>query len=262
MATFDSSADPAAAGFWNADLRGAEFRDTDLRGARFIGSDLSEAVMRGVEVGGADIDAPWLFDGDNSLLINGVDVVGYVDAELNRRFPGREQRRAADPDGLRAAWSILEGAWADALAGVAAMPAGAVDISVAGEWSFAQTVRHLVMATDTWLGRAILEVDQPYHPLGLPNTEAGGDNLDLSVFVAGTPPYDEVLAARADRMAMVRDFLAAVTTAELAAARRNPWNPEHTETVRSCLHVILEEEWEHLRFAVRDLAAIRAGSGS
>lgn len=251
MAGFDSS----------ADLRGAEFRDADLRGARFIGCDLSEVVMRGVEVGGADIDAPWLFDGDNSLLINGVDVVGFVDTELNRRFPGRENRRADDPDGLRAAWADLERTWAATMAEVAAMPSGTVDISVAGEWSFAQTVRHLVMATDTWLGRAILEAVQPYHPLGLPNTEAGGDGLDLPLFRSGTPPYDEVLAARADRMGMVRDFLAGVTTTDLDVVRRNPWNPQHAETTRSCLHVILEEEWEHLRFARRDLAAIRQPAG-
>ena len=61
---------------------------------------------------------------------------------------------------------------------------------------------------------------------------------------------------------MVRDFLATVTADELAAPRRNPHASEHPETTRSCLHVILEEEWEHHRFAVRDLDAIEAGSGA
>ncbi|WP_372430404.1 hypothetical protein [Janibacter melonis] len=51
------------------------------------------------------------------------------------------------------------------------MPAGTVDASVDDEWSFAQTLRHLVMATDTWLGRAVLGLDQPYHPLGQPHAE-------------------------------------------------------------------------------------------
>ena len=55
---------------------------------------------------------------------------------------------------------------------------------------------------------------------------------------------------------MVRDFLASVTADELATARRNPWNPEYQETTMSCLHVILEEEWEHHRYAVRDLDII------
>jgi hypothetical protein len=59
---------------------------------------------------------------------------------------------------------------------------------------------------------------------------------------------------------MVRDFLGSVTSDELAATRKNPWEPEHPETTLSCLHVIFEEEWEHLRFAVRDLDAIEAKS--
>jgi hypothetical protein len=59
---------------------------------------------------------------------------------------------------------------------------------------------------------------------------------------------------------MVRDFLAAVTAEELTAERRNPHAPEQAETVRSCLHVILAEEWEHHRYAVRDLDAIEARS--
>ena len=34
--------------------------------------------------------------------------------------------------------------------------------------------------------------------------------------------------------------------------------PAYQESTLSCLHVILEEEWEHLRYAVRDLDAIEA----
>jgi hypothetical protein len=59
---------------------------------------------------------------------------------------------------------------------------------------------------------------------------------------------------------MVRDFLATVTPDVLAATRRNSHAPDYPETVLSCLHVILEEEWEHLRFAVRDLDAVEAES--
>ena len=47
---------------------------------------------------------------------------------------------------------------------------------------------------------------------------------------------------------------------DLAVVRRNPWAPEQPETTLSCLHTILEEEWEHLRFAVRDLDAIDAAT--
>jgi len=237
------------------DLRDARFRGVNLGGARFVECDLSGVVMRGVDIAGSDIDAPWLIEGGSGLRINGIDVAPFVDAELNRRFPGRAERRAADPAGLRAAWAALERTWAATLERVAAMPAGTVDTCVAGEWSFAQTLRHLVLATDMWLGRGVLRLEQPFHPLGL--RDAGSDSdVDRSVFATVPPTYPEVLEARADRVRMVRDFLAAVTPAELIAARDNPHNPECPETVRSCLHVIFEEEWEHHRFAVRDLDAI------
>ena len=240
------------------DLRGAEFIGADLRGARFAEADMSGVVMRGVKADGVDIDDPFLCDGGSFLRVNGVDVIPFVEAELNRRFPGRAGRRAADPDGLRAAWAALERTWPATLERVAEMPAGTVDASVGGEWSFAQTLRHLVMATDMWLGRAVLQVGQPFHPIGQPNPEYETDGNDMSVFTTVTPSYAEVLEVRAARVAMVRDFLATVTPGELAVTRKNPWDPERQETTLSCLHVILKEEWEHLRYAVRDLDAIEA----
>ena len=178
--------------------------------------------MRGVEVQGADIDAPWLLEGEGALRVNGVDVVPLVEAELNRRSPGT------------------------------------VDVSVDGEWSFAQTLRHLVLATDAWLGRSVLGIGQPFHPLGQPTPDAEDDGLDMSIFTTDTPSYEDVLEARWSRVAMVRDFLATVTPEILATKWPNPWSPEYPETTLSCLHVILEEEWEHHRYAVRDLDAIDA----
>ena len=242
-------------------LAAAQFVGADLTGARFIETDLTGVVMRGVEVARVDIDAPWLAHGEH-LLVNGVDVIPFVEAELDRRFPGRADRRAADPDGLRAAWATLERTWAVTLDRVDAMPAGTVDVSVGGEWTFTQTLRHLVLATDLWLRRAILGVEQPFHRLGLTGGGDDGDRLDRSVFATETPSYAEVLEARAGRVAMVRELLATVTAEELTAARANPWAPAYPETTRSCLHVILEEEWEHYRFAVRDLDAIAATTGA
>ncbi len=243
------------------ELREARFVDTDLRGARFVGADLSGVVMRGVDIAGADIDAPWLLEGEGGVLrVNGVDVAPFVDAELNRRFPGRADRRAADPDGLRTAWASLERTWAATLDRASTLPAGSVDVSVAGEWSFAQTLRHLVFATDVWLGRAILELEQPFHPIGQMDRGTDSDGVSTATFTVVAPSYAEVLDARAGRVAMVRDFLATLTPEALVGTRRNPHSPEHPETVLSCLHVILEEEWEHHRYAVRDLDAIEAKS--
>lgn len=235
------------------DLKGATFTGVELEGARFVSCDLSGVVMRGVAVPRLEIEAPWLFDGDDFLRVNGVDVRPYVDAELNKRFPGREQRQASTPEGLRAAWAALQQAWDSTLARAATMPPAALDESVDGEWSFAQTLRHLVMATDMWLGRGILRAEKPFHPAGQPDASYAADGEDTTVFATSAPSYAEVLDARASRVAMVRDFLAATTAEQLAERRPNPHAPDYDETVLSCLHTILDEEWEHHRYAVRDL---------
>ena len=260
MATFGRDDELEGAVFTGANLRGARFDRSRLRDVRIVNSDVTGLVVRGCGVDEVEIDDPWLA-GVGSFRVNGVDVVPYVEGELNRQFPGRSLRRATDPDGLREAWSALQETWGATLARAAELPEGTVDVSVEGEWSFAQTLRHLVMATDTWLGKAVLGLDQPYHPLGLANAEAADDGLDMSLFSSERPPYAEVLAARADRTRMVDDFLASVTPGRLDEPRRNPWAPEYPETVRSCLHTILEEEWEHHRYAVRDLAVITGDDG-
>ncbi|MET8233726.1 DinB family protein [Micromonospora sp. NPDC005298] len=231
----------------------AVFVDRDLGGARFTRSTLAGAVMRGVEVAGLDIDAPWL--ADSTLVVNGVDVVPLVEAELDRRFPGRELRRATDPADLRAALAATERAWAAAVDRVRALPEGAADVSVDGEWSFAQTVRHLVFASDVWLGKAILRLPRPFHPLGQSHAEYETDGFDMSVFATGQPTFDEVLEVRAQRQAMLRDFLATATPELLAEQRPSAWWPERHVSVLHCVHVIFTEEWQHLRYALRDLDA-------
>lgn len=234
-------------------LRDRTFTNRSLRGSRFVGCVLGDVVVRGSDVAGMEIDSPWLLEGDSSLLVNGVDVVPMVDAELNARFPGRELRTAEDPEGLRAAWAAVQRTWAATLDRATSMPADTVDASVDGEWSLAQTLRHLVMATDTWLGKAVLGHTQPYHPAGLPNDDHDSDAYDTTAFSDETPSFAEVMEARESRQAMVSEFLATTTSEILTEARKNPHSPDHAETVLSCIRTILEEEWEHHRYAVRDL---------
>jgi hypothetical protein len=82
----------------------------------------------------------------------------------------------------------------------------------------------------------------------------------MSILATERPSYAEVLEARAGRVAMLRDYLAAVTADELTVTHPNPWAPASDDTTLQCLHVILDEEWEHHRYAVRDLDAIEANS--
>lgn len=233
-------------------MRERTFRNQSLRGSRFIGCDFRDVVVRGSEVAGMEIESPWLLEGDSRLLVNGIDVVPLLDAELNRRFPGRELRDTRTPEGLAAARAALEQTWQATLDRALAMPPGTLDVSVANEWSFTQTLRHLVMATDTWLGKGILDRTQPYHPAGLPNDD-DSPAYQASDFSTDPVPFSEVLHAGADRQNMLRRYIANVSSEELVAPRKNPHAPEHTETVLSCLRTILEEEWEHHRYAVRDL---------
>ncbi|MEO5709999.1 MAG: hypothetical protein ABIQ59_09260 [Nocardioidaceae bacterium] len=110
--------------------------------------------------------------------------------------------------------------------------------------------------SDDLRGAEFFDADLSGARFVLPHAEHDSDEGDLSVFATVAPSYDEVLEVRAGRVARGRDSLATVTTEELAATRKNPDAPEHPETVLSCLHVILGEEWEPHRYAVRDLDAI------
>jgi hypothetical protein len=233
-------------------FEGASFVSVSFRGARLRNCDLSAATLRSVDVNGLDIDSHDLFLG--RLLVNGVDVVPLVDAELNRQFPGRELQSAKTPEGLRAAWIAVQAAWADT---VAATPVDLVDSHVEDEWSLAQTLRHLVLATDAWLSGAIRRAAQPFHEIGQIFTGAAEMGFDMSIFRTDAPSYDEILAVRAERQQQVSDFLAVVTPEELAAERDDPWGGDWHPTVGDCIRVILEEEWAHLRYIRRDLALIQ-----
>lgn len=171
----------------------------------------------------------------------------------------RALQRATDPAELRTAWVAIQAAWAASYQRVARMPGATVDISVAGEWSYAQTLRHLVFATDAWLG-AILGQDRPFHPWGVPFSELeeyAGPASDLGVDLNVAPSYAAVLQLRADRVAKVSDYLADVTPEHLAEQCRAPVWDDHALISRvRCVWVIFNEELEHLGFAERDLNVI------
>ncbi|CAB4691078.1 MAG: DinB family protein [Actinobacteria bacterium] len=236
------------------EFEGATFVQASFKGATMRYSDLSGVIMRSVDVGGLDIDSHDLFFG--SLIVNGVDVVPLVDAELNRQFPGRELQKAETPEGLREGWIAVQAAWETTVSGTAPE---LVDAHVEDEWSLAQTLRHLVLATDAWLRGAILHIEQPFHELGQIFTGAADMGFDMSIFRVEQPTFEEILAVRAERQQLVSDYLAALTPDLLAEPRDNPWGGgDWHPTVGDCLRVILEEEWAHLRYIRRDLAVLAA----
>jgi hypothetical protein len=242
--------------FERVDLSGSEFWATDLAGSRFRGVDLTGTVMRGVELGNVDISGEIM-----NVTINGVDIGPLIEAELNRRYPDRAKMRPADPAGFREAWDILERLWDQTVAHARRLPPGLLHESVDGEWSFIETLRHLVFATDAWVRRAIQGDPSPWDPLGLPWDEAQ-DTPGVPRDRSARPSLETVLALRRDRMSTVRQVIEGLTDASLAG-HTDPvegpgWPRPRSYPVKTCLLVVLNEEWEHRLYAERDLGALEA----
>jgi hypothetical protein len=171
-------------------------------------------------------------------------------------------RSVQGSDDFRALWDTLEGLWADAVARAERLPEAARQERVDDEWSFVETLRHLVFITDSWASRTILDEPAPFHPLGLPQTAyARADAVALGLDPAARPSYAEVLAARADRQAVVRRIVGDLADSDLGRLCTRspaPGYPDEDRAVWSCVSVVMEEEVEHLRFALRDLATLEA----
>lgn len=246
--------DLTGARFEESSLRNAVFEDVDLSGARFDNVNLSGTTVRGARL--VDVS----LDGDiRNLTVWGIDVVPLVDAELNRRYPGRERMRPTDADGYREAWDLLEQLWSETVTKARRLPPELLHESVDGEWSFIETLRHLVFATDAWVRRAVLGVPEPWHPLDLPHDEMH-DVPPVPRDRAARPSLDEVLELRTDRMTTVRTFLADLTDDQLTEQTTPVQGPGYPASesyaVGRCLGTILGEEFEHRRYAERDLATL------
>lgn len=235
MAGQEFEGDLAGSEFWGADLKGSVFRDVDLTGAR-----ISHAWVVDVE-----IDA--LVD---RLVVNGVDVTAYVN-ERDPWFPLRTMLRPETPSELRRTWAALEAEWAATIESARALGDEAAHRSVGGEWTFVQTLRHLVFAIDKWFTAPV--AGGGFHPLGLPNTgsvDFPWPGLDETV----QPTMDEVLAIHAERTGSVRERLDHVDAADLEQTVDVLENGPHP--LRECFFTVFEEAFWHLRYARRDLATL------
>jgi DinB superfamily/Pentapeptide repeats (8 copies) len=250
--------DLSSSRFERVDLSGAQFRTVDLSDAQFRAVYLKGAVMRGVELVDVDIHGEI-----ENLTINGVDIGPLINTELNRRYPDRAKMRPADPADFQEAWNVVERLWDGTLERARRLPPELLHESVGDEWSFIETLRHLVFATDSWIRRAILGDPSPWDALDLPWDEmpdTPGVPRDRDI----RPSLDEVLQLRRDRMSTVRQVIEDLTDESLDShtepVEGPGWPPPQSFTVRECLLVVLNEEWEHRLFAERDLAALEARS--
>jgi uncharacterized damage-inducible protein DinB len=240
--------------FRRVDLTGATFRECDVTGVRIVGSEVRDLRVDGF--GGTA----------GSVVVDGVEVTGYVAAELDRRFPERVAvREASTADDLRAAWTVGEQRWRETIEEARRRPDAVLRERVDGEWSFVETVRHLLVVVDTWVSRMLAEADAPFHPLALQPTDYPADRLaEVGADTQADPSLEEVLPALEERWETVRAGLAHLADADLPQVRTAVPAPvwgEESETVRACWGVVLEEHVQHRRFAVRDLAVLDEGFG-
>jgi len=249
--------------FTEQDLSGSTFRRVDLSGAHLHDVDLSRVRVRaayldGVRMTGVEVPDLEIHGELGRLVVNGVDVVPFVEAELDRRMPERVLMRPSDANGFRGAFEALDRLWAGTVARARALPSALLHERVDDEWSFVETLRHLGFAHACWVGGVVLAEPAPWHPLDLPWDEApavGGVPWDRDV----RPSLDEVLEVRAQRRRTVADVLADLSDDELerpVSSATAFLRDADSLTVADCLRVVLNEEWEHRLYAERDLAVL------
>ncbi|HEY2879335.1 DinB family protein [Nocardioides sp.] len=234
--------------FVDQDLTEAEFRECVLDRSRLIGVVMQDAEIDGLVT---------------NLVVNGVEVMEYVEAELDRRHPVRLLIRSDDPAELLEGWRQLRADWAATIERLRATP-GIELRSVNDEWSAVQTLRHLVFVHDSWFRRCCLGSTALFTPIGL-GIEAVPDREEQGLDPTADPTLDEVLAVRDEQGDELETWLETITPEQLRAPAPIPddgrWPPyAGGRSVKQCLGTVLDEDWAHHGFCVRDLDLIQTSS--
>jgi hypothetical protein len=235
------------------ELKGARVRDSDLSGATFRSVNLSNITVTDAWLMGADIS------GDiTGVRLNGIEVAPLVEAELDRRHPERLRLRPTGIGELQTAVDVVEEMWAPTLERARALPDEILHERVDGEFSFVETLRHLLFATDAWIVRMVLRVPMAYHEWAVPPDLAPDAPPDTG------PGLDEVLEVRAERLGRIRAWLNEATDADLGTVVGAPdpaGHPQGVHRILDCFRVALNEEWWHHQYATRDLAVLETAHG-
>jgi hypothetical protein len=228
--------------FDDQDLTDVEFRECDLTRARMIGVVMRDAVIDGLVT---------------NLVVNEVEVTSYVRAELDRRHPVRLLIRSSDPADLRQGAQELHADWSATVTRLHRMPEGSEHERVGGEWSAVETLRHLVFVHDSWFRRCCLGSTQRFTAIGLA-PEFVSDQEEQGLDRTAHPGLDEVWATCNEQATELERWLAGVTVDDLAATAPVPTDPgwptyARGKSVLACVQVVLNEQWAHHRFCLRDL---------
>ncbi len=234
---------------------GPEFEDQDMSEAVFWGVRLRRAMFRDVDFTGVRTHHVFLTDVEldgfiDRLVVNGVDVTDYVNAK-DPWQPLRGMLLPSTSTEVATAWAAMSAAWAETIDHAVAHAPDRLDESVNGEWSFIETLRHLVFVTDKWILGPL--VDTPWQPIGLPNT-GSRDFPWPGIDLTSDPTLEEVLAVRASQAEAIGALIDGLRDGDLG--RRVTVLENGSATELDCWHTLLEEEFEHRLYALRDLAEL------
>jgi hypothetical protein len=249
----------AVTDYRRADLSRSRFEEVDFSHSRFHNVYFRDTVIRGAWLQRVEVDG-YIDD----VTINGVDVGPLIEAELDRRDPDRTLLRAIDAEGLREAWNVVVRRWDAPLQRARSLPEELLHERVDGEWSFVETLRHLVFVIDAWFLRAVLGNPAPFHPLGLIHGEMPDDTPAVPRDTEARPSLDEILAVRTERLAIFARALDELTDEQLDTMTQPVLEPGYPASeayaVRRCDKTVVNEEWLHREYAERDLARLEARS--
>lgn len=268
--------------FRETNLEGASFRDVSLRGAQFQGVDLTGVRMG--DVGLRDLTIwTWGYDLAADTLsgfsINGIEIGPLVVAELDKRNPERRiVFEFEDVEGARRAWDVSEGLWDEAIKRAQRLPDGLVGERVDEEFSFIETLEHLIAAVDDYILRTffddkayegiVLQLSRCKRPLGLgQDLRLAGPGGRALPTTSETLSLDEVVAERSARHAIIGEYVAEISSEEferLLTVSRSPHVQRVLDagsghrTVGHVLRSMLIEQWWHHQYATRDLATLES----
>ena len=193
-----------------------------------------------------------------------------IEAELDRLYPDRPLFRPT----YRRRVPATRGTWNERLwacdGGARPTAAGRSSCTPRSprEWSFIETLRHLAFATESWVGpclrswatrprgtRCRCRGTRCFPRAGVP---AGPRRAAVARRGAHAPAGGDGARARRGRRPDPR--VSSTPEAHLAGRPGLASDEGRLFTVRQCLQVVLNEEWEHRRYAERDLAVLEAQS--
>jgi uncharacterized damage-inducible protein DinB len=170
----------------------------------------------------------------------------------------RNSARPSDAARFREAWDLVERLWDATLERARRLDPALPHESFDGEWSFIETLRHLVLVTDRWIRRTVLGDPVAMASAGPAVGRSGRDSEPARRQTRdrdARPSLDTVLELRRDRMATMRELVTALTDESLDDGTKPVetagWPESRSYRVGNLLLHVLHDEWEHRLYAER-----------